>query len=121
MFVAKIDALVNVSQDVDITILNMQAWWECLKSLYYISRYTLSDTEVEFFDKIIDEINSVTDDKDFSHANLFESGKADKIKHNLEVFESEIWLVLGKYGFLVKRNKQKIYDSVEEQIEDENL
>jgi hypothetical protein len=121
MFMAKIEAMINVKKDTETTILFMQVWYECIKSIYFTVRYALKEDEAEKIQGYIDLIDEKCEEKDFAHANLYENGKATEIRNILETSEYELWYYLGKYDFLVKKTSKKIYDSVEEQIEDENL
>jgi hypothetical protein len=119
---ARIKAMVSVSQDAESVPIALEVWWESLLQIYDTIIYYLSDDEKKEVEKIISDLEEITSKKSFYHYLLVENHTdgADKIKIQCSTLNRKMWFFLGKYKFLPKKQAQKIYGTIEEQIEAEN-
>jgi hypothetical protein len=119
-FNSQIVAFDSVIDNREGVLMGLQRWYLSLKQLFYMVTYVLTEAEVTEVELIISTIDEETKHTDFYQAVLNDNVNINIIYDQLELLSKKTWYLLGKYNFLPKKQKNIIYDSVDEQIEVEN-
>jgi hypothetical protein len=112
---------INESRDVDLVLKTLSDLYYGLRSLKSVLSYFLkSDKNASaILDKLFNEIKEETGDKEIIQCS-FTWQQIYKVRNTLINIQDEMFIVLGTSKLLVPINTRKIYDTMYEELEEEN-
>ena len=112
---------INESRDVDLVLKTLSDLYYGLRSLKSVLSYFLkSDKNASaILDKLFNEIKEETGDKEIIQCS-FTWQQIYKVRNTLINIQDELFIVLGTSKLLVPINTRKIYDTMYEELEEEN-